>query len=86
MDIVLAPLAPPGRFEFRVGAEVSSMVDGEVLHGSIPDPDVVVEADPDAIYDMFLERRIDHVSVEGDRALLEQLVQAAPPVDASVAG
>ena len=35
MDIVLAPLAPPGRFEFRVGDEVASMVDGEVRHGSI---------------------------------------------------
>jgi hypothetical protein len=36
---------------------------------------------------MFIERRIDHVSVEGDRALLEQLVQTAPaPVDAPVAG
>jgi DNA-binding HxlR family transcriptional regulator len=87
MDIVLAPLAPPGRFEFRVGAEVSSMVDGEVLHGSIPDPDVIVEADPDQIYDMFIERRLDRVSVQGDRALLEQLVQVAPsPVDAPVAG
>ena len=86
MDTVLAPLAPPGRFEFRVGDEVASLVDGEVLHGSIPDPDVVVEADPDELHTMFVEGRIDHVSVEGDSALLEQLVQAAPPpVEAPVA-
>ena len=87
MDTVLAPLAPPGRFEFRIGDEVASLVDGEVLHGSIPDPDVVVEADPDDLHTMFVESRIDHVSVEGDRALLELLIQAAPPpVDAPVAG
>jgi DNA-binding HxlR family transcriptional regulator len=86
MDTVLAPLAPPGRFEFRIGDEVASLVDGEVLHGSIPDPDVVVEADPDELHTMFVEGRIDHVSVEGDSALLEQLVQAAPtPVEARVA-
>ena len=86
MDTVLAPLAPPGRFEFRIGDEVASLVDGEVLPGSIPDPDVVVEADPDDLHTMFVESRIDHVSVEGDRALLERLVQAAPPpVEAAVA-
>jgi DNA-binding HxlR family transcriptional regulator len=87
MDTALAPLAPEGRFEFRVGGEVASLVDGEVRDGSIDEPDVVVEADPDDIYWMFVERRIDHVSVEGDRALLQTLVQAAPPaVEASVAG
>src|SRR5919204_4483451 len=29
VDIVLAPIAPPGRFEFRVGEEGASLVDGE---------------------------------------------------------
>ena len=87
MDIVLAPLAPPGRFEFRVGSEVASLVDGEVQDGSIEDPDVVVVADPDGIYDMFLERRTDMVDVQGDRELLERLVQAVPPrAEAPVAG
>src|SRR5437762_6565959 len=28
IDTILAPLAPPGRFEFRVGDEVASLVDG----------------------------------------------------------
>jgi DNA-binding HxlR family transcriptional regulator len=79
MDIVLAPLAPAGRFEFRVGDEVASMADGEVLRGPIQDPDVVVEADPASIYDMFVNRRLDGVTVTGDRDLLERLVDAAPP-------
>ncbi|GAA2156505.1 hypothetical protein GCM10009844_44830 [Nocardioides koreensis] len=78
MDIVLAHLAPSGRFEFRVDAEVASLVDGEVRRGPVDDPDVVVEADAASIYDMFVNRRLDAVTVTGDRALLEQLVAVAP--------
>jgi DNA-binding HxlR family transcriptional regulator len=78
LDTVLAPLAPPGRFEFRVGDEVASLVDGDVLDGPIEDPDVVVEGDPEDFYYMFIQRRLDCVSVEGDRGLLEQLIAAAP--------
>jgi DNA-binding HxlR family transcriptional regulator len=82
LDTVLAPLAPPGRFEFRVGEEVASIVDGEAQPGSVDEPDVVVEGDPEAIYHMFVDRRVDLVRVEGDRGLLEQLIDAAPtPVD-----
>jgi DNA-binding HxlR family transcriptional regulator len=82
LDTVLAPLAPPGRFEFRVGEEVASLVDGEASPGPIEEPDVVVEGDPEGIYHMFVDRRLDLVSVQGDRGLLEQLVDVAPiPVD-----
>ncbi len=78
LDTVLAPLAPPGRFEFRVGDEVASLVDGEALPGSIEEPDVVVEGQPEGIYHMFVNRRLDLVTVEGDRELLEQLIDVAP--------
>jgi DNA-binding HxlR family transcriptional regulator len=84
LDAVLAPLAPAGRFEFRVDAEVASLVDGEVVAGPTDAPDVVVEGDPAAIYDMFVNRRLDQVSVTGDRDLLERLVAVAPArVDAA---
>jgi len=78
LSCAMAPLAPPGRFEFRVGDEVASMIDGEVHDGPIDDPDVVVEGDPDGIYWMFVERRSDQVRVEGDHLLLDKLLQAAP--------
>jgi DNA-binding HxlR family transcriptional regulator len=82
LDTVLAPRAPLGRFEFRVGEEVSSLVDGEVLDGPVENPDVVVEGDPEGVYYMFIQRRLDCVRVEGDRGLLEELIAAAPaPVD-----
>jgi DNA-binding HxlR family transcriptional regulator len=82
IDTVLAPLAPAGRFEFRVGDEVASLVDGEAQPGSVQQPDVLVEGSPEAIYHMFVDRRLDLVRVHGDRELLEQLVEAAPaPVE-----
>ena len=78
MDIVIAPLAPSGRFEFRAGDEVASLVDQEVLEGPIDDPDVVVEGDADGIYSLFVDRCFDMVTIEGDRTLLEQLLDVAP--------
>ncbi|MGH3012010.1 MAG: winged helix-turn-helix transcriptional regulator [Gaiellaceae bacterium] len=82
LDTVVATLAPPGRFEFRVGDEVASLVDGEAQPGSIEDPDVVVEGDAEGIYFMFVDQRLDVVTVEGDRELLERLIEAAPaPVE-----
>jgi DNA-binding HxlR family transcriptional regulator len=84
LGTLLAPLAPRGRFEFRVGEEVASIVDGEPASGAIDDPDVVVEGDPVGVYYMFVDRRLDLVSVEGDRALLEQLIDVAPrPLEAA---
>jgi len=85
LDAMLAPVAPPGRFEFRVGDEVASLVDGEVHAGSTEQPDVLIEGDPEGIFWLFVERRSDGVSVEGNRELLEQLLQAAPqPVESPV--
>ena len=78
LDMVLAPVAPAGRFEFRVGDEVASLVDGVAHAGPVDDPDVVVEGDPAGLYHLFVERRLDGVSVEGDRELLERLLDAAP--------
>jgi DNA-binding HxlR family transcriptional regulator len=78
MDIVMAPLAPPGRFEFRAGPETASLVDGDVLDGPIDDPDVGVEGEPEGIYALFVDRCLDGVEVTGDRQLLEALLDAAP--------
>jgi DNA-binding HxlR family transcriptional regulator len=84
LDTVLAPVAPAGRFEFRVDDEVASIVDGETVAGSVEDPDVVVEGDAEGLYYMFVDRRLDLVSVEGDRKLLERLIDVAPVPDAAV--
>ena len=78
VDMILGPLAPAGSFEFRVGDEISSLVDGVAYPGPIDDPDVVVEGDAEGLYYLFIERRLDGVSISGDRALLDNLIDAAP--------
>ena len=78
MDVVIARLAPPGRFEVRAGDEIASMVDGEVVDGPIEDADVRVAGDPDGIYALFVDRCFDLVSIEGDQKLLEELLDVAP--------
>jgi DNA-binding HxlR family transcriptional regulator len=78
MDVVIARLAPPGRFEFRAGDEIASLVDGEVVDGPIEDADVRVAGDPDGIYALFVDRCLDLVSIEGDQKLLEELLDVAP--------
>jgi DNA-binding HxlR family transcriptional regulator len=85
LDTVLAPFAPRGRFEFHIGEELASIVDGEAVAGAVDDADVVVTGDPQGIYYMFVDGRLDLVSVEGDRDLLEQLINAAPrPLEVAV--
>jgi DNA-binding HxlR family transcriptional regulator len=78
VDMILGPLAPVGRFEFRAGDEIASLVDGEAYPGPIDDPDVVVEGDAEGLYYLFTERRRDGVSITGNGALLDHLVDDAP--------
>jgi DNA-binding HxlR family transcriptional regulator len=78
MDTVIARLAPTGRFEFRADGQIAALVDGEVVAGPIDDPDVRVEGDPNGIYSLFVDRCFDLVTVEGDQALLERLLEVAP--------
>jgi DNA-binding HxlR family transcriptional regulator len=78
IDSVLGPVAPPGRFEFRVGDEVAGLVDGETRGGPVDAPDVVVEGDPEGLYRMFVDRSLDRVTVRGDRELLRRLLDVAP--------
>jgi DNA-binding HxlR family transcriptional regulator len=78
LDTVFAPVAPTGSFEFRVGDEVASLSDGEARPGPHEGADVVVIApDPAAFYHLFVEGRWDEIEVEGDRELLERLLEAA---------
>ncbi len=78
VEMILGPLAPTGRFEFRVGDEIASLVDGVAHAGPIDEPEVVVEGDAEGLYYLFIERRLHGVSITGDRALLDRLIDAAP--------
>jgi hypothetical protein len=76
--MILGPIAPAGRFEFRVGDEIASLVDGVASTGPIDDPDVVVEGNAEELYHLFVDRRLDGVAISGDRDLLTRLIDAAP--------
>ena len=80
LDTVFAPMAPDGSFEFRVGDEVASLVDGQARADAAERPDVVVESDRKSFYYLFVERRWDGVTVQGDRELLRRLLDAVAPV------
>jgi DNA-binding HxlR family transcriptional regulator len=77
VDTALAPVAPAGAFEFRIEGEVASLVDGEPRRGPAESPDVVLEASFEAFYWLVVERSWHGVKVEGDRDLLERLLDAA---------
>ncbi len=78
LETVFAPVAPAGSFEFRVGEDVASISNGEARPGSLDDADVTATApDPAAFYHLFVDRQWDEIEVEGDRELLERLLDAA---------
>jgi DNA-binding HxlR family transcriptional regulator len=85
LDTVFSPVAPEGSFEFHVGDEVASLADGRAQAGPLEGADVVVRApDSAAFYFLFVERRWDGIDVEGDRELLERLLEAATAPGAPV--
>jgi DNA-binding HxlR family transcriptional regulator len=68
LDMSVASIAPPGRFEFRIGDEVASIVDGETVAGTVVIADVVIDGDAEGIYHMFVVSRLICVTVRGTRA------------------
>jgi DNA-binding HxlR family transcriptional regulator len=79
LDTLFARALPEGSLEFRIGADVASLADGEAREGGLDDADVRVEGDLAGFYGLVVERSWDGVSVEGDRALLERLLEAVAP-------
>jgi DNA-binding HxlR family transcriptional regulator len=71
-----------GRIEFRVGDEITSVVDRDVRAGAIDDPDTVVETDPDGFYHLLLDGKSDGVEVTGDESLLSRWLERALPTAA----
>src|SRR5262249_60809847 len=86
LDVVFAPMAPPGSLEFRISGEVASIVDCVAHAGPVDSPDVLVEGDVAAMYDAFVENRWDGLHVEGESELGDRLFDAVRgPAPAPVA-
>jgi DNA-binding HxlR family transcriptional regulator len=74
LDLALSPVSPPGRLAFKVGDEEASLVDGQVRPGLVDNPDVRVETDGLGFYHLVVNREVDGVRIEGDRAVLDRLL------------
>jgi len=79
LDLGLSPVSPDGRIAFRVGTEEASLVDGRVTAGIVDHYDLLVETDATSFYHLVVEGRHEGVRIEGDPAILEQLLQAFSP-------
>jgi DNA-binding HxlR family transcriptional regulator len=79
IDTMLGPFQTEGTLEFRVGGEVARLAGGIAESGAADDPDVVVTAQPEGLFHLLIEHRIEGIDVEGDRELLERLIRTAAP-------
>jgi DNA-binding HxlR family transcriptional regulator len=70
-----------GRFVFRVGNEVASLLNGDSQPGAIEDPDAVIETDAEGFYYFFVDRDLTRATVNGDRAAVENLLGTLPAVE-----
>jgi DNA-binding HxlR family transcriptional regulator len=81
--IGLAAAPAEGRFEFRAGDEVASLVDGEVLPGAVDDPEVVIEGEPPGFFHLFVDGDPSGLTFTGDDNAVERLLAGSrPPVPA----
>jgi hypothetical protein len=76
LDVVFAPGAPLGSFEFRISGEVASIVDRQARAGSVDAPDVLVEGDVGGLYHLVIDGDWTGITVEGHRELLERMLDA----------
>ena len=79
LDLALSPVSPSGTLAFRVGDEEASLVDGVVTPGIREDADVFVETDAIGFYHLVVNRQADGVRIDGDREVLERMIDAFTP-------
>jgi DNA-binding HxlR family transcriptional regulator len=79
LDLALSPVSPSGTLAFRIGDEEASLVDGVVTPGISEDADVFVETDAIGFYHLVVNRQADGVRIEGDREVLERMLDAFTP-------
>jgi hypothetical protein len=82
LDLALSPIARSGTIAFRVGSEEASLVDGRAVEGIAADADVLVETDATAFYNLFVHGELEGVRIDGDRDVLERLIDAFSPTPA----
>jgi hypothetical protein len=79
LDLALSPVSPAGTLAFRIGDEEASLVDGTVVPGIAEEHDVLVESDAIGFYHLVVDHETEGVRIEGDRDVLERLLDGFAP-------
>lgn len=72
---------PPteSRIEFRIGDDVATVGHGDVVAGTLGDPEAVVVGDAPGFYCLLVDRDIDAVAIEGRTDVVEDMLASLPP-------
>jgi DNA-binding HxlR family transcriptional regulator len=71
------------RIEFRIDDEVAS-IDGREIHaGPIDAAQAVVTGDAPGFYRLLVDRELDAVAIDGDAAVVRELLEMLPPARAA---
>jgi DNA-binding HxlR family transcriptional regulator len=81
LDLALSPVSPAGTIAFRIGDEEASLVDGAVVTGIAEDHDVLIESDAIGFYHLVVNRETEGVRIEGERDVLERLLEGFAPTE-----
>ena len=71
------------RVEFRIGDELASLIDGDVVDGAIDASDAVVTGDAPGFYLLVVDRNLDAVSISGSKRAVRTVLAALPAQPAS---
>jgi len=80
LRMAFPPTTTGSQVEFRIGDELASLVDGDVVDGAIDAPAAVVTGDAPGFYRLVVDRDLDAVSISGSKTAVRDVLATLPPV------
>ena len=80
LRMAIPPTTTGSQVEFRIGDELASLVDGDVVDGAIDAPAAVVTGDAPGFYRLVVDRDLDAVSISGSKTAVRDVLATLPPV------
>jgi len=78
LRMAFPPAATGVCVELRIGDELASLVDGDVLAGPADQPDAIITAEAEGFYRLVVDRDLDAVSVRGSRTAVRRVLETLP--------
>jgi len=78
LRMAFPPTTTGSRVEFRIGDELASLVDGEVVAGAIDAPDAVVTGDAPGFYGLVVDRDLGVVTISGNDQAVRNVLATLP--------